>query len=184
MRYSVRTITREFTPAEAAEITGVSTALQRDWRRRGILAENAEGKWTRWALDDIIRLSVMKLFSDAGMDVSQTVTIAQMALLPTLGAIAWLDQAVAFEGDEIPEEARGTILDTTRRAPSLGRFLVSFGKHADDVCRVASLASMEAFLDDNRRPILSVVDCQSLASIIVERAGGPVFRYEIEVADA
>src|SRR5207249_7491430 len=81
MNYSVRTIDREFTPAEAAEITGVSTALQRDWRRRGILAENADGKWTRWELKDIIRLSVMKLFSDAGMDVSQTKTVAQMAIL-------------------------------------------------------------------------------------------------------
>src|SRR3546814_9298687 len=72
MRFSIRSIDREFSPAEAAEITGVSTALQRDWRRRGILPENADGKWTRWDLNDIIKLSVMKLFSDAGIDVSKT----------------------------------------------------------------------------------------------------------------
>lgn len=186
MRYSVRTINREFTPAEAAEITGVSTALQRDWRRRGILAENAEGKWTRWGLTDIIRLSVMKLFSDAGMDVSQTKTIAQMALLPTLGAIARIDEAVAFEGDEIPEESRNRIrvgtVGTTHPSHTPGRFLISFGKGEYDVCRTDSLADVESLLDRDHRPILSVVDCHSLASLIAERAGGPVIRYEIEVA--
>lgn len=186
MRYSVRTINREFTPAEAAEITGVSTALQRDWRRRGILTENAEGKWTRWELTDIIRLSVMKLFSDAGMDVSQTKTIAQMALLPTLGAIARIDEAVAFEGDEIPEESRDRIrigtVQTTHPSHTLGRFLISFGKGEYDVCRTDSLVDVESLLDRDRRPILSVVDCHSLASLITERAGGPVIRYEIDVA--
>jgi len=186
MSWRCRTINREFTPAEAAAITGVSTALQRDWRRRGILAENTEGKWTRWELTDIIRLSVMKLFSDAGMDVSQTKTIAQMALLPTLGAIARIDEAVAFEGDEIPEESRDRIrlstVGTTHPSHTLGRFLVSFGKGEYDVCRTDSLADVESLLDTDRRPILSVVDCHSLASIIAERAGGPVIRYEIEVA--
>src|SRR3546814_2787709 len=77
MRFSIRSIDREFSPAEAAEITGVSTALQRDWRRRGILPENADGKWTRWDLNDIIKLSVMKLFSDAGIDVSKTSIVSQ-----------------------------------------------------------------------------------------------------------
>src|SRR3546814_19177921 len=62
MRFSIRSIDREFSPAEAAEITGVSTALQRAWRRRGILPENADGNWTRWDFNDIIKLCVMKLF--------------------------------------------------------------------------------------------------------------------------
>jgi hypothetical protein len=186
MRYAVRTINREFTPAEAAEITGVSTALQRDWRRRGILAENVEGKWTRWELTDIIRLSVMKLFSDAGIDVSQTKTIAQMALLPTLGALARIDEAVAFEGDEIPEESRDNIrlgtVRTTHPSHTLGRFLVSFGGHEFDVCRTDSLATVESLLDERRLAILPpIVDCHNLASLIAERAGGPVIRYEIEV---
>lgn len=185
MRFSVRTINREFSPAEAAEITGVSTALQRDWRRRGILAENAEGKWTRWELTDIIRLSVMKLFSDAGMDVSQTKTIAQMAILPTLAAITPIDAAVAFDGDEIPEESRDRIrfgtVRTTHPSHTLGRFLVAFGKGEYDVCRTDSLAAVESLLDEQPRPIFSIVDCDSLGALIAKRAGGPVIRYEIEV---
>jgi len=185
MQYSVRTIDREFTPAEAATITGVSPALQRDWRRREILKGNPGGKWTRWTLDEIIRLSVMKLFSDAGMDVSQTKAIAQMALAPTLEAITRIDDAVVFAGDEIPDESQDRIrfstVRTTDPSHTLGRFLVSFGKSEYDVCRTDSLAEVESRLDSECRPICSVVDCHNLARLIVERAGGPVIRYEVEV---
>jgi len=187
MRYSVHTIDREFSPAEAAAITGVSTALQRDWRRREIVKgePNPEGKWTRWSLTDIIRLSVMKLFSDAGMEVSSTTTVASMAVLPTLGALAQIDEAVEFEGDELAEEQkariRSTTVGTTHPSHTIGRFLVAFGKGEYDVCRTDDLASLEAMLDERARPILSVVDCRSLARLIVERAGGAVLRYEIEV---
>lgn len=187
MRYSVHTIDREFTPAEAADITGVSTALQRDWRRRGILSGNTDGKWTRWNLHDIIRLSVMKLFSDAGMDVSQTDTIAQMALMPTLSALAYIDQAVEFDGDEISEERRNEIrfgnVRTTDSSHSVGRFLASFGKGEFDVCRTDTLAALEDLLDREPHPVLSIVDCHNLALHIVKRAGGPVVRYEIEILE-
>src|SRR3546814_1923245 len=109
MRFSIRSIDREFSPAEAAEITGVSTALQRDWRRRGILPENADGKWTRWDLNDIIKLSVMKLFSDAGIDVSKTSIVSQMAMMPTRAAISLTEGAVTFEGAELPDEEKARV---------------------------------------------------------------------------
>lgn len=189
MAYSVSVVRREFSPAEAAVITGVSAALQRDWRRRKLedSEPNSEGKWTRWSLTDIIRLSVRKLFSDAGMEVSSTTIIAGMALMPTLGALALIDEAVEFDGDEIGDaekaRVRSITVGTTHPSHTTGRFLVSFGKGDYDVCRTDDLASLEATLDEEVRPILSVVDCYNLARLIVERAGGPVIRYEIKVAD-
>lgn len=189
MSYSVSVIRREFSPAEAAVITGVSTALQRDWRRREIIKgePNPEGKWTRWSLTDIIILSVMKLFSDAGMEVSSTKTIAGMALMPTLSALALIDEAVEFDGDEIGDaqkaRIRSSTVGTTHPSHTVGRFLASFGRGEYDVCRTDDLASLEAILDNDLRPILSVVDCHSLARLIVERAGGPVIRYEIKVTE-
>jgi hypothetical protein len=181
---SVSVINREFSPAEAAAITGVSTALQRDWRRREVLKgdPNPEGKWTRWSLTDIIRLSVMKLFSDAGMEVSHTTMIASMALMPTLGALALIDDAVEFDGeiDDVQKaRIRSSTVVTTHPAHTPGRFLASFGKGEYDVCRTDDMASLEAMLDEEVRPILSVVDCRNLARLIVERAGGPVIRYEV-----
>ncbi|MGE3877397.1 MAG: hypothetical protein AB7F74_30935 [Parvibaculaceae bacterium] len=183
----VRIVNREFTPAEAATITGVSPALQRDWRRRNLMKENPDGRWTRWTLTDIIELSVMKLFSDAGMDVSNTTIVAHMAVMPTLGALALIDEAVAFEGVEVPEEFKNRIrfgtVQTTDPSHTLGRFLASFGKGEYDVCRTDDLAALELQLDKEPRPILSIVDCCSLARLIAERAGGPVIRYDIKTAD-
>lgn len=182
---AISVIKREFSPAEAAAITGVSTALQRDWRRREVVKTdpNPDGKWTRWSLNDIIRLSVMKLFADVGMDVSSTTMIASMALLPTLGALAAIDEAVEFDGDEIGDAEKARIrsisVGTTDPSHTIGRFLASFGKGEYDVCRTDDLASLEAMLDRETRPILSVVDCRNLARRIVERAGGPVIRYEV-----
>src|SRR3546814_3700256 len=121
MRFSIRSIDREFSPAEAAEITGVSTALQRDWRRRGILPENADGKWTRWDLNDIIKLSVMKLFSDAGIDVSKTSIVSQMAMMPTRAAISLTEGAITFEGAELPDEEKARSEEHTSDLQSLMR---------------------------------------------------------------
>lgn len=186
MKFSVHTIEREFTPSEAAAISGVSPTLQRDWRRREILRGNSDGRWTRWTLTDVIRLSVMKLFSEAGMDVSNTTIVAQMAIFPTLAELAHIDGAVSFEGDELPAESqsriRASTVRTTDPSHSPGRFLASYGKGEYDVCRTDDLASLEEILDADAYPILLIVDCRNLARLIVERAGGPLIRYEITVA--
>jgi DNA-binding transcriptional MerR regulator len=189
MSWSCTTVNREFSPGEAAEITGVSTALQRDWRRRKILPESNDGKWTRWDLADIIRLSVMKLFSDAGMDVSKTGTVAQMAMMPTLSALYALDGAVEVENDaNVPAGEVASIIErmaprTSHRAHSIGRFLVVTGPNEFDVCRVSDVSAVSALMDEQHRPIVSIVDCQTLAALIVERAGGPVIRFEIAASE-
>ncbi len=186
MRFSVRTVTREFTPAEAAEITGVSTTLQRDWRRRGILQGKEDGKWTRWGLDNIIQLSVMKLFSDAGMDVSQTKVVAAMAQLPTHREIALIDEAVTFDGDDLPQASQdrvrlGGLVYSSSPNHMTGRFLACLGASEKEVCRVDSLADLQSLIDREGHAIISVVDCKNLAALIVSRAGGAVIRYEIEI---
>lgn len=49
-----------FTPAQAAKITGINVALQRDWRRRGILPPS-EGrtKFTAFAVAEMLALSAL-----------------------------------------------------------------------------------------------------------------------------
>lgn len=188
MSHSVRIINREFSPAEAATITGVSTALQRDWRRRDIIKAdpNPEGKWTRWTLADIIRLSVMKLFSDVGMEVSSTSIVAGMAIMPTLSALAQIEEAVEFSGADIGESEkmrlRSRTTMTTHPSHVPGRFLAWFGRGEYDVCRADSLSSLEEVLDQRSRSIMSIVDCRNLASLIANRAGGPVIIYEINIS--
>ena len=59
-----------FTPAEAATITGVSTALQLDWRRHGYLPSN-DGH-ARYDAFDLARMLVMKLLADKGVGPKHT----------------------------------------------------------------------------------------------------------------
>lgn len=58
-----------FTPAEAERITGVSVALQRDWRRRNIIPRN-DGH-ARFELFDLADILTLKLFSDAGLSLDR-----------------------------------------------------------------------------------------------------------------
>ena len=188
MSWTCHRIDREFTPIEAERITGVSTALQRDWRRRKIIASKEDGKWTRWELDDLVRLSVMKLFSDAGMDVSKTGTVASMAMMPTYAAFAQFDDAHEFAGDDISDEEKERVLATfaprtSHPSHTFGRYLASFGKDEMQVCRVASLDQLAAFMIEQKQAVFAVVDCYQVAAQIVERAGGAITRFEIETKE-
>ncbi len=95
MKTSIRTITREFTPKEAAAVTGVSPTLQRDWRRRGLLPEKKEVGWTSFTLEDVIQMSVMKAFADSGISVKAAREFSDLAVLPTLAFIDDMPNAYA-----------------------------------------------------------------------------------------
>lgn len=193
MSYTVRTINRDFTPSEAAEVTGVSPALQRDWRRRGILPENEGGKWTRWTLYDVIKLAVMKRLSDSGVDVSKTLDAAAMAILPTLSRIEATDGAVAIEGDDVPERLLRTIeaaSDVNSRmadgspGPTIGAYLF-IGKDIDSgevlTARLNNMAAADDIMARHAVPLFTVIDCAILALEIFDRAGRtPLIRREIE----
>ena len=54
-----------FTPAEAEQITGVTGAVQRDWRRHGYLP-STKGH-ARFELHDLAELWLLKMFTDRGI---------------------------------------------------------------------------------------------------------------------
>lgn len=93
-----------FTPGEAEKITGLSTGMQRDWRKRGLLPSN-DGH-ARFDLFSLAEMLAFKLLSDRGVGPQTsrevmpwvTVGIAYQVLL-------WVD---AYEGDHLKtNEARG-----------------------------------------------------------------------------
>lgn len=180
MSISVRNIERDFSPSEAAEVSGVSVALQRDWRRRKILAENRDGKWTKFRLTDVIDLSIKKLCTDAGMQVSQVSTLAHMGILPTLNFLSQLPDAVVIEGDEVDDEMKERIVRITVGAR--GRYLVSTKSDSNEpyIFRSETLE----FFEEPRRynaPDFFIIDCLKLAERIAARTTGPLFRVEVEV---
>lgn len=52
-------------PAEAAVVTGVMPATQRDWRRHGLLSASSEG-WTRFDAEGLAQLSLLKILAAKG----------------------------------------------------------------------------------------------------------------------
>lgn len=188
-------IDREFSPAEAAAITGVSVDQQRDWRRRGILPENKEGKWTRFDLKHIIEMSVMKAFSEAGFSVSYVAQFASMAILPSLAIVNLYPDAVAFEGAEISDDIKDRVLlGSVRRSGGGidqladqigGRYLVMLKGEGGTpaISRWSDLDGLDEFLAEQKAIHCTILDCVRLVDTIAERAGLPLMRVEVEETD-
>jgi len=189
-------IDREFSPAEAAAITGVSVNMQRDWRRRGLLPENTEGKWTRFDLKHIIEMSVMKAFSDAGFSVSYVAEFASMAIMPSLAIANMLPGAVAFEGAPIDDEMKDRVLlgSVRRKGPGInetadqigGRYLVIVKDSGDkpQISRWTNLDRLDDHMAEMKAIHCTILDCVRLVDNIADRAGLPLMRVEIEETDA
>lgn len=171
-------IDREFSPSEVEAITGVSTALQRDWRRRGILPQKTDGKWSRFGLDHLIEIMVLKTFSDAGFSVKDVAEISKMAILPTLYFISEDPNSTFWD-----TELELTAADKEQPFGGVqGRYLVM--AHIPGVTHVYArtirpntLSAVEDWVTQNKATAFTVLDFENLASLIVERAG-PVVRIE------
>lgn len=187
MPYSVKYTEREFTPAEAAEITGVSTALQRDWRRRGILPKREVEGWSKYSVTGLVQLHVLGFFSDAGVSVKQTRDITSAAVLPVLDILQQWDGASEFKGAKISKKLRETIRSAGFVRGASGRYLVV--AHRPQItsrdfpltwCRPDHLGDIGPWLEEHLAEGFTCLDLTSIASRIVEHAGLPLFYVLVE----
>ncbi|MEE9271713.1 MAG: hypothetical protein V3U57_00320 [Robiginitomaculum sp.] len=75
-----------FTPSELAEITGLSTTMQRDWRRRGILA-TSDGH-AKFDIYDLTEVYFMARMSESGIGPLKSGPHAFFAGLNMLSGVA------------------------------------------------------------------------------------------------
>lgn len=121
----------QFTPADAERIAGVGVALQRDWRRRGLL--HKQDGHARFDLFDLATLTVMKLLSDRGIGPSETADVAYWAASGIAADI--LRDYDAYEGDHDRTcEARGLPPRQLKPLPdNLADMLKAAGVDPDDL---------------------------------------------------
>lgn len=112
-----------FTPVEAEALTGVSNALQRDWRRRGYLP-GKEGSRVAYSLEALSRLFLLKLFERystpaKSMEVIEHLTPRFADVLRSVvdgrqsgddgAAVVWADGEITYHaalGDAFPNAER------------------------------------------------------------------------------
>ncbi|MCO6048217.1 hypothetical protein NGM99_00240 [Mesorhizobium sp. RP14(2022)] len=99
--------TTELTPAEVGEITGVTTVIQTDWRRLGVLPPRKDRSQTLWHLGEATWLFLMRELSDAGFTLTKA-SDAATRILPS--AMAYLNEAREEGGDRGVDVIAGNYL--------------------------------------------------------------------------
>ena len=187
MPFCTHHIIREFTPKEASVISGVSPNLQRDWRRRGLLPEKRQEGWASFSLTDVIQLTVMKAFSDSSISVQSAREYSQNAVLATLQCIYEIPDAVAFEGDVLPNNIKELCI---KRAVVGGGGEWLFAPLPPTSSEVIGMLRTDEFSAVNEAMIAQaafhglIINHRLLASIIFARADGPLVRIVVTEENA
>jgi hypothetical protein len=91
-----------FTASEVEKITGVTSAMQRDWRRRELIDTSPGRGWKRLGTEELIQVLVMRVLSERNIPPGFARKLGRMAILPVLERLL----AEAYPGEEI--ELMGT----------------------------------------------------------------------------
>ena len=181
MRYSVRIIHREFPPKEAAEITKVSTVVQRDWRRRKILPERESDGWSVFDLKDIIAMSTTKSLSECGFSLSVAHDIALLSVLPVLGYLSLFPSNYEFEGLELSDEQIERIRITSVRGPVQRYLKVPLPPTDEAYRRMQRSDDLANFSDEEAEPThFLVIDHSAIGNAIMDAVNAPLFRVVVE----
>lgn len=174
---TVRHIYREFTPGEAEKIAGVSGALQRDWRRRGLMMSGNKGKWTRFSLFDLIQMRLMKTLSRFGFSVQLVSSITSLAgevteafLLARPGSIETEDGEQASQPVDEGGIARRYIVLGPRDEDQNDPYLATSG-NINACAQYAQRHKLTHFL---------IIDCAELADQMGTMIDGPILRIEVD----
>lgn len=81
MQIGTRITAEQYTPSEAEHVTGVSPALQRDWRRRSLLPDS-EKYQARYSASALAEMLLMKDFADHGFGPKLLRDLLGMSALP------------------------------------------------------------------------------------------------------
>lgn len=155
-----------FTPSQAAILTGVKTTLQLQWRNRGFVPSNPDGKHMRFTPAMICYLLVLKKLSDAGVGPADSYREAHDAAL----MILWhtLERVSdSWEGEDVSdaEAARAGTGHAT-----LPRFFVWFPErgayYGDDLNALFDTLDAVGKADSGAAVIL---DCKALGLSLGDR---------------
>lgn len=168
-----------FTPAGTEQVTGLSTAMQRDWRKRGFLPQG-DGH-ARFAIFDLCRLFLLKRLSDRGVGPDKASAVVDNAAFELALQVLAVTDAWGFDGyvpswsifrSELSRRAmEAHVQDLSNASSSVG--LPKFVWWADDSCTLCESidSALNEMLSDDPRssgPII-ILDLFALSSVIIDR---------------
>lgn len=186
----------QFGASEVARISGVSLEKQRDWRRRGLLDSLPSSSHARFDSFELARLMVWQVFSDVGVDLRESRSLADWAAVAVLNRALEGPRAVEVEPAIGSEEAEARL--RPHRTGDRHRYLAAFHPLdrttiADDDLRrvleanaaeygrvvpfeaVGDVAAFAEILQPTGNAIAwSVVDLQAIAQRLALVAGVPL----------
>lgn len=112
--YLVDRTETDFSSQEAADMSGVHQALQRDWRRRGILdAKEGSGR-VRYTINDVCRLKALGILSQSGISVKTQRAMAWQIGAVTAERVRQMRCAAIVEGipDELSDQEFARMVET------------------------------------------------------------------------
>lgn len=162
MGYRCNHVLERYTPAEAEMVTGVKVALQRDWRRRGLLPETGGGhaRYTAAALAEMV---LMQDFARDGLGPKVLKDMLGTARDP-LGL--WVESIAWVEGVTDVENAIAQL-----QLPA--RYVVLAGGNAISTANLND--TLEALSDGADRRFAFVCNLRSVAEYVVAKLPRPVW---------
>ena len=180
MGIGLRNTWTTFTAGEAERITGVSTATQRDWRRRGFFHSEGDG-WTKYQLEDLGQLLVMRVLQDRGIGPSVSCHIARAAgLRLAFFALNWTDSIEDNTGGAFEKIVRkgkrprgGHFVGWVGTSDDPPKYLVAWADGTSDLVSDIGSAFQGSMFDAKYHGAAIVLDLDALGAVIGRRAGRP-----------
>jgi hypothetical protein len=186
VQYQVEQITRDFKAGEAAEISGVSQALQRDWRRRGFLGDVGETGRVRFPLSDVVHLKVMKMLSDGGIGVKGASVLASHASAAVLAALETMPEAIGFDGADLRSDEVPGFLEQIGRTHWKAMFMFfplpepnGTGPLSDGYFLISPAQIQEIVEKDGPWSYGLLFNLRTIALEMVQKARGPLVTYRL-----
>ena len=151
-----------YPPKEAAELSGVTSDVQREWRRRKLMPfmieKQTTREWTSFGLKEVAALTIMRTLSEFEVPLSTARTIAE----------ASADHVVLFILDVRDRKTLRKSCPTLVKNWQPERFVVI---GSDKIPQFSS--SLEELLLRQHSPATTSLDLKKIADLVVSRATKP-----------
>lgn len=158
---------RVFSPKEAAELSGVSGDVQREWRRRNLMpfrtARGDSREWNTFDLRQVAALTIMRVLSECGVPLNAA---SEMAIAAAAHVVTFIAESLDDKVRTALEKQNRISRSANRKEPE--RF-IAMG--VESIPKVTN--SLDNLFHDMISPAVISLDLKAVADLMIKRAVKP-----------